>query len=276
MSSTAVPSGGITATFIDGGAVTSGTIASGTITHFLIADGAVQSGNISSGAIGHFQIANNAVQSGNISSGTIGHFHISSGGVEGTGLSGIPSNIASGSIGTNDIATSTILHHQLALGPNFPYTATMAWGVAIGPNNLITGQGQMSGGAVAFLTPTTALGYPIVPAERNSGLRLPCIGVMASGAASGQQAVVVTQGFVAQQFFMASGFTNQPLYVGSGGFIVTQSGGLGGAFSGAGPGQAASSGGGVQRIGVCVSGGMLVQIDLTITSGLVSTPVGTF
>lgn len=226
-----------------------------------------------SGGFGAYRLGSGAVQSGNIASGTIGHFMISSGGVEGTGLSGIPSNIASGSIGANDLRQSIITHGHLDVGAGSPFTNTMAYGVAIGPGNLTAGQAQMSGGAVAFISlPGVAGQLTVVPAERNSGLRLPAIGVMASGAASGQDVVVVTQGFVPSNFFIASGYIGQMLYVGSGGFIVTQSGGLGATFSGAG----LVSGGSVQRIGVVVSGGMFVHVDMNITSGFNSTPAGVF
>jgi hypothetical protein len=233
---------------------------------------------INSGDIGVFRLNSGAVISGNIGSGQIAGF----------GKSGLANArmVASGSIGGFDMADLSVnsgvigvqaiaRQHLFAGGVSPGFDAALAWGAGVGPNNLFAGQGQMSGGAVAFSS--NASGFlTVVPAERGSGLRLPCIGVMASGAVSGGSCMVVTQGFVPAAHFIASGFINQTLYVGSGGFIVTQSGGLGGVFSGAGPGQAASSGGGVQRIGVCVSGGMLVQIDLAITSGLVSTPVGTF
>lgn len=230
---------------------------------------------VASGSIGAFRLGVNAVRSGNVGSGQLAGF----------GKSGLAEArmIASGTIGGFDLADNSVNSGQLGaaqighqhffggvIGVNPGFDAALAYGVGFGNGAIITGQGQMSGGAVAFSTNLSGK-LTVVPAERQSGLRLPCIGVMASGAASGDFALIVTQGFVQQNHFIASGFTGQPLYVGSGGFIVTQSG-IGGLFSG--PLQI--SGSVIQRVGVCISGGMLVQIDPAVTSGLNTTPMGTF
>lgn len=330
MASTPVTGGGVTASFIDAGAATSGSIASGSIGQFEIASGAVTSGrignaavvsgSIGSGQVSHFHISSGAITSGQIGSGTVlgqaglgaftiasgsigqfdigsgqvnsGHIaptsitsgKIASGAITGFGKSGVVTGtrqIASGSVGGFDMADNAVNSGQLGaeqighqhffrgtVNPGFD--ATLAYGVGFGNAVILTGQGQMSGGAIAFSTNLSGK-LTVVPAERQSGLRLPCVGVMASGAPSGEFALVITQGFVPQNHFIASGFTGQPLYVGSGGFIVTQSG-IGGVFSG--PLQI--SGSAVQRIGVCISGGMLVQIDMKVTSGLESTAQGTF
>ena len=97
----------------------------------------------------------------------------------------------------------------------------------------------------------------VVRAERQSGLRLPALGVTVSGAASGQSCEVVLLGPVTHPAsgMLASGFHGLPLYVGSGGLLVGRSG-LAGASSG--PGVGAFSGSLIQPVGLAVSGGIWV------------------
>ena len=255
---------------------------SGAVSHFQIGSGAVLSGNIGSGQIASGHLASgllSIIDNSIILSGRIG-----SGAVNGFGQSGLPSAgrmVASGSIGGFDIANvaiasghlevNQISRRHLFAGDAAPgFGATTAWGTAIGPNNLFAGQGQMSGGAVALST--NASGFLVaVLAERQSGLRLPAIGVLVSGAVSGGNCLVITHGFVPDSFMIASGYVGQLLYVGSGGHIVTQSGDTGLA---SGPLQI--SGSVIQRIGVRVSGGMLVMPDMAITSGITTTAQGNF
>jgi hypothetical protein len=121
----------------------------------------------------------------------------------------------------------------------------------------------------------------VVPAERNSGFRLPAIGVVAGNFVSGDLVPVVRRGVVstANSGTIASGFPGRYLYVGSGGRIINQSGFMGGASSGHGaeptPAGSGYSGALVQRIGVSVSGGIDVCIG-EITSGLFSGFLGQY
>ncbi len=80
-------------------------IASGTIGPNDLAAGGVTSGNIASGSIGHFAIAANAIQSGQIASGA----------VMGS-LGGGPFEIASGTIGTNDIGNGAVVSGSIGSG----------------------------------------------------------------------------------------------------------------------------------------------------------------
>lgn len=64
MSSTAVPSGGITASFIDNSSVSSGSILSGSIGRFHVASGAITSGAIASGSVSHFHMSSGSITSG--------------------------------------------------------------------------------------------------------------------------------------------------------------------------------------------------------------------
>lgn len=235
---------------------------SGTITYGLIASGAIfgfgQSGlstaarNIASGSIGGFDIANKSINSGQMGDQFINHVFITSGGV----LSG---NIAAGNIGRGHLASGT-----RGYGTEFDFVA----------GELISGVK-----AVALSTDVSINGF-IVRAERQSGGRLPVIGVTISGAASGQSCTVVTQGFVPDYAsgMMASGATGRIMYVGSGGLIVNTSGFGAGASSGA----HLLSGSVAQKVGVYAvfgSGlirGIMVNPSPEITSGVLTTAQGNF
>ena len=109
-------------------------------------------------------------------------------------------------------------------------------------------------------------GNNIVLAMAGSGLRLPVVGIVASNYESGQTAVVILAGKarvpVANLDANWSGKAGQHLYVGSGGHIQAQS--------------LMVSGQGWQRLGTAFSGGMIVDIDLTILSGGYTTPPGLY
>lgn len=123
----------------------------------------------------------------------------------------------------------------------------------------------------------------VVPAERQSGLRLPAIGVVFGNFASGAFVPVVRRGLVTTSLsgLIASGQPGWPAYVGSGGLIVNQSGFGAGPSSGAGPNPSLAAGAGmsgalVQRIGEFVSGGIDVCPDTNLASGLSSGLLGQY
>ena len=201
------------------------------------------SGDVGSGAItgqaggGYFTIA----------SGTIGTFDIASGAI-------VSGRVASGSLGRYHFSSGTVIDLyacEMALSG----VRAVAWG---------------SGGCY------------VVAAERTSGLRLPAIGVVAGNFVSGDVVPVVRRGIVgtASSGAIASGFPGRFLYVGSGGLIINQSGYMGGTSSGEGaaptPAGSGYSGALVQRIGVAVSGGIDVFVDSQLTSGLLSGHLGQY
>ena len=108
-----------------------------------------------------------------------------------------------------------------------------------------------------------ASGSRIVRAQRASGLRLPAIGVTSGTVNSGSIGIVYYLGGVGRTgtFLVNSGLNNGisgfqglPLYVGSGGNIVNQSGMLGTSS-----GAAFLSGDMQQQIGIAISGGIFVM-----------------
>jgi hypothetical protein len=102
-------------------------------------------------------------------------------------------------------------------------------------------------------------GHALLRAHAGSGLMLPAIGVVAGNYVSGAVAQVIYAGPAAGTgAFDAtwSGMAGKPLFVGSGGLLVT--------FSGL------QSGAGYQRMGLGLSGLMHVQPELTVTSGAVT------
>ena len=121
--------------------------------------------------------------------------------------------------------------------------------------------GQAISGAIAVALGSG--GQKVVPAERQSGLRMPAIGVSVTNAAAGAAVTFVTQGFVPVAFSggIASG-AGGALWVGSGGLIVNLSGFMGGASSG--PGVGSFSGSLIQQIGYASSGGIYVQPNETV------------
>lgn len=216
-------SGAVTAGNIGSGSVVSGNIASGQVGTMHIASGGVQSGNIASGQIGSFAIASGGVLSGNIASGSIGQFHHSSGCV-------VSGHINSGNVIT--YARNILEDTKLA--------------------------GQAISGVLAVTLGSG--GQYVVPAERQSGLRMPALGVSVTNAVSGAAVTFVLEGFVpaASSGTIASG-AGGGLFVGSGGLIVNLSGFMGGGSSG--PGVGSFSGSIIQGVGFAVSGGIYVLID---------------
>jgi hypothetical protein len=100
-------------------------------------------------------------------------------------------------------------------------------------------------------------GSRISRAQCGSGLRLPAIGVTSGNVASGAIGRVYYYGYVGltQSGQIASGFQGQPLYVGSGGIIVNQSGrNIGGVLN-----APFLSGNMQQQIGIAMSGGLFVM-----------------
>ena len=96
---------------------------------------------------------------------------------------------------------------------------------------------KLAGNAISGVTAVClgSGGQYVLPAERQSGLRLPAIGVSITNAVSGAAVTFVTQGFVpaASSGTIASG-AGGGLWVGSGGRIVNLSGFMGGTSSGPG------------------------------------------
>lgn len=196
-----------------------------------------------------------AAQSGDVASGAItgqaggGYFCVASGTLttndlgSGAIVSGL---IASGQLGRFHFASGTVID-LFPCGQSVSGVIAVAWG---------------SGGCF------------VVPAERQSGLRLPAVGVAIAAAVSGALIQVVRRGLVttAVSGVIASGFYGQLLYVGSGGLILNQSGFHAGASSGGGPNPSVATISGclVQRIGTSVSGGIDVCPDTNVTSGLLS------
>ncbi len=112
-------------------------------------------------------------------------------------------------------------------------------------------------------------GQYVVPAERQSGFRMPAIGVSITDAVSGASVQYAVLGYVPcpSSGTFASGDRGS-LFVGSGGLLVNLSGFMAGASSG--PGVGTFSGSLIQRIGMAVSGGVYVNPDVTIRLATVS------
>jgi hypothetical protein len=209
------------------------------------------------------------------SSGAIGAFRLGSGSIIGRGLSGSPEifTIASGSIGPNDLAFAAVSSGTIgagAVGRVHLASGTNAYGLQW---LAFTGE-SFSGNAINAVALASGQMDVIVHAERQSGLRLPAVGVVIAAGASGTQTNVFSFGPVttANSGVIASGFHGRPLYVGSGGLIVNQSGFNAGPSSGA----PFLSGSVVQQIGLAISGGIFVNPNLLIASGIVSTAQGNF
>ena len=233
-------------------------IASGTVSSFDIASGAIVSGRVASGQIGFGHLADASVRSGTIASGVVGFEHLGDAGVR-------SGTIASGVVGFEHLGNTSVRSGTLGSGAVTTYTRSVLDDTRLA--------GQAISGVIAV---TFDLGGQfVVPAERASGLRLPAIGVNTTNATSGVVIQFVTRGFVPapNSGTIASGTTGL-FYVGSGGLIVNQSGYMDGASSGPGPGGL--SGTMVQRIGLCISGGIYVNPDMNITSGLISGLLGKF
>lgn len=221
-------------------------IESGLVMYHHLASGCITSGHLANFSVGGQAIlgTNCHIMSGSISSQDLAGFAVVSGKIQTNAVNS--GNISSGVIGLN----------HLSSGLAVPVLAE--WYICA---ETISGMK-----AVCF---ASGDGDSVVRAERQSGLRLPAIGVTISGAVSGTACVVVILGRItggAASGAVASGFHGRPLYVGSGGHLVNASGFMGGTSSGA----PTLSGSMVQRVGIAISGGIFVNCDVTITSGLQS------
>jgi hypothetical protein len=202
----------------------------------------VSSGVLVSGLVTQNYLAAESVRSG----------HIGSGAVVGNGIAGKRS-IASGTLDRIDFNSGTVVDY-FACEQAISGIRAVAWG---------------SGACF------------IVPAERRSGFRLPAVGVTAGNYASGDIAAVVRHGRVGVSFSggYASGVTGY-LYVGSGGLLVNLSGFMAGASSGNGPNPTLNAGETsgclVQSVAVALSGGLYVQLDNNVRSGLLSGLLGAY
>jgi hypothetical protein len=259
-----------------GATLLSGQVASGYLGDASVVSGSIASGQIASGHLASGLLSSLALTSGQITSGLIGDAaivsgRIGSGAITGQGESGFTGhtrNIASGMIGGFDLGNKAVGSGQLEaqqVGRPHLSSGTNSWGIQyeFQCGDLISGLK-----AVAFAMSGGLLAPIIVLAERQSGARLPAIGVTVSGAISGQFATVVVRGFVAAGVsgMIASGQTRS-LYVGSGGLIVNQSGFCGGASSG----DPFLSGSAVQYLGQYVSGNvMYVNPEPYPRSGLIT------
>lgn len=276
------------------------TIASGTIGPNELGSGAVQSGVIASGSIGTFHLASGGIiRSGSIGSGAIlgqrggGAFVIASGtlGHNDFGSGGIQSgDIASGQIGAGHLASGSIVSGAIASGQihQFALGSGCVQSGQINSGNVITYARNMFedtmvaneaiSGVVAVALDSGGIG--VVRAQPGSGFRMPAIGISTTNVASGTNATFIRGGklLVSASGAIPSGGTRGgtgfAVYVGSGGLLLNQSGFVTGSSSGGGPGVAGTSGRIVQRVGQWISGGLYVDIDTNLTSGLVSLPGG--
>lgn len=152
-------------------------------------------------------------------------------------------NIASGQVAAQHVASGVLLSGNMASG--FVTNLMVQFNLA----NVETVSGVKavvvtSGGALAL-------------AMAGSGLRLPAIGVAENNGLSGEVNRVVQVGRLSTTFDATwSGMAGKPLYVGSGGMIVTQSGLI--------------SGMSWQKLGVAFSGGIFVNVNQSITSGAIT------
>jgi hypothetical protein len=263
-------------------------VASGQFAGFELGSGAVVSGRVASGQIGFGHLANASVQSGTVASGIVFGMHlfspaalsghIGSGAVVGQAGGGF-FNIASGTITTNDLASGAVNSGQIASGQitNFKMASGAILSGHIGNQAVVSGS-VASGTLVSFVrqvveeynTEEAISGLKAVflssggfvgLANAASGLRLPALGVVPANYVSGDVAVVVSYGKITTPMCSGwSGFVGKHLYCGSGGQIVGKSGLL--------------SGMAWQKLGVAFSGGIYVNIDLTILSGGYTVGIG--
>lgn len=192
----------------------------------------VASGIVSSGEIG-----NAAVTSGSYASGSIGTFHISSGGI----LSG---NIASGQLGQFHHGSGAINSGQVGSGLVVTYSRNVM------DDTLTTAETVSGGFPVAIES-----GGRLVNAQAGSGLRMPAVGVAANNGLSGASVNYVTFGRLQLTSGMDSLFSGQvgrPLWIAAaGGLTATK------------PVATALA----QRMGIAVSGGLMVNPDMLTQSG---------
>jgi hypothetical protein len=185
-------------------------VASGTLGVWDFGSGAVIAGAVGSGA----------VQSGNLASGQIGTNHFASGGVVRSGNIGSGAVvgragggafvIASGTVGVNDLGSGAVVSGNVSSGVPVTYARNVF-------EDTMTAGLTLSG----FLAVCYGSGDVLVTAERQSGLRLPAIGVTITNATAGNPVTFVRWGkvLVAASGAIASGNTGAFLYVGSAGLL---------------------------------------------------------
>lgn len=225
-------------------------IAGGGVGSGAIGPNSVLSGNIGSGQVGQFHLASGSVTSGAIASGQVGRFALSSGSVQ--GALGTTPVLASGTIGTNDLAS----------GVAAPANSS---GTIVRAAQFVTP--FQSGTSWSLLTEEIISGVRAVMVSQSGQLRvamasvsgrMPAIGIVADGVLSGIPANVYTQGMFQLSSGLAdySGCLGKPVWVGRSGHVVSWSG----SFNSGGL-NVLSGGDFVQRIGVAVtSGGFVVNV----------------
>jgi hypothetical protein len=218
------------------GAVVSGELASGIVSRFQLASGAVNSGHVGSGAVAG-QLGPGAF---NILSGTIAAFDLGSGIITN-------SYIGSGAITSGKIASGSIGFNH--------FTSGLLRGFVLPCVEAISGLR-----AVCITS-----GNVLANAMAGSGLRLPVVGIVTSGFVSGDTVQVYNKGVLTVGGTLDltwSGQVGKTLICGSAGVIIATS--------------LAASGQSWNRLGVSLSGGMIINIDPQLTSGAISTPAGNF
>lgn len=250
---------------------TSGTVGSGAIGGFF---GTRQ---IASGTVGSMDFGSGAVSSGHIASGQIGRFHHASGQLAGFELGSgaiVSGRVASGQIGFGHLANASVQSGTYASGSIGEFVLASG-AVQSGHNNsgniityarsclideMITGE-IVSGVRAVAIDSNSNLGG-IVISHPGSGLRTPAIGVVADNYLSGQLAKVVMMGRInttAASIGDLSGREGNPVWVGSGGQLVRLA--------------TYASGQLAQRIGIIISGGVIVY-QWSVSSGAIATPPG--
>ncbi len=262
-----ITSGDLANVVVNSGNISSGQVgwphlSSGAVRSGHVANEAVNSGNIGSGCIGsvHIQdgtiitvdVGSGAIQSGQISSGVIGRFHVASGQFAGFELGSgaiVSGRVASGQIGFGHLANASVQSGTVASGVLVSFARQIV--------EEFNTEEAISGLKAVFLSSGGFIGL----ANAASGLRLPAVGVVPANYVSGDLAGIVTMGKITTPMCSGwSGFVGKHLYCGSGGQIVGKSGLL--------------SGMAWQKIGVAFSGGIYVNIDLTILSGGYTVGIG--
>ena len=223
----------------------------------------VRSGTIPTEEIGPSHFARETLRSGNFSSGLLRLSDLL-GDVVRSGNIG-DRQINSGHFSSNFIVTSSMVASG-QIDPSVDFAETAGLNTNQPLCDLFVFQEQCSGIKAVCI----ASGSRIVRAQRASGLRLPAIGVTNGNVSSGSTGLVYYLGGVGRTGTLAqnsglnngiSGFQGQPLYVGSGGNIVNQSGfWVGGVQQ-----PPFLSGNMQQQIGIAISGGIFVMPSPRIT-----------
>ncbi len=249
---------------IASGAVRSGTIASGSISRFHHASGAITSGHIAPGSvlgdsagapssiavgtIDFVDIAAQGIGSGNYASGSIAWPHLSSGCIlsghvaSGTvqGFAGSTRSVASGTLGTYDFSSGTIVRAASFVSP---IQSGTGW-------QLVTEE-IISGVRAVCISQSGNLRIAMASV---SG-RMPAIGVVFDNVLSGINANVYSQGLFQFTSGLAdySGYLGKTVWVGRSGSVVQWSG----SFNSGGLNMA-SGGDFIQRLGFAVNSGAAV------------------